>query len=121
ASSYDSTRQMLLDLTVLERDAEGQTTRRVTATTATWDEARKGWALEDGVAIRRELQAAATTRATPSGGISASVPVTPIDFLPSDLGPDVLMARFGRFFPRFLSLRDLEKLRDNPAIDNESK
>lgn len=125
ASSYDSASHTLLNLTVLERDEAGQTTRRVSATSATWDEARQGWALEDGVAIRRELQAVAADSTRPGsaagGRINASVPVTPIDFLPSDLGPDVLMARFGRFFPRFLSLRDLEKLRDNPAIDSDNR
>ncbi len=122
ASSYDSRSKTLFDLTVLERDDAGQTTRRVSASQATWDEQRGGWALADGVAIRRSLQAvdrsqqAASSQTSP-GAISASVPVSPIDFLPSDLGPDVLMARFGRFFPRFLSLRDLAKLRENQALD----
>jgi lipopolysaccharide export LptBFGC system permease protein LptF len=40
----------------------------------------------------------------------------PVDFIATSLSPKVLLARRGALFPAVLSLRDLQRLRQNPAV-----
>ena len=111
AAGYDVASGELTDVRVLERDERGLQSRVVTADQAVWREpasdgvagadASGRWELIQGFAVR------------PLSGLGEAEPV---DAIPSRLSPKVLLARRGALFPAVLSVRDLQRLRGNPAV-----
>lgn len=100
-------------LTVLERDANGLTQRRITATQAHWDDRRNGWKLTRGYA---------------SEPISFDGPLSdlsrdarPIDFFATDLSPTVMMAGNAGFYRQLLPISELMRLQNNQAVPLKSR
>ncbi|TVQ56448.1 MAG: LptF/LptG family permease [Phycisphaerales bacterium] len=107
APSFDPGRNALVSPTIIERDATGLTTRRITAREAFWDEGRQAWRLDEGRAM--SLQQA-------EGPRDASVRVTPIEYYETDLDPRLLLInRYGEF-AAMLSLRQISQMLDSNAV-----
>lgn len=106
AASYDPQSQTLKDVAILVRDADGLAEQRVMAESGRWSESRGGWELLGGYAIR--------PRPDVAGGAG---PAEEVGFYATELSPEVLLARQASFFPRLLSLNDLERLSHSTAID----
>lgn len=81
----------------------------ITATKARWDGARHGWVLEDRGMRIKVAEAVA-------GGITSEAEVRriPLDFYPSDLTPEELLARQNAQWIQFLSVRDLNQMQKRP-------
>lgn len=96
--------------TILERDDRGRTTRRVSAETATWDEAEAAWRLTDAV----------VTAASASGFDTETVASVrseiPELLYPTDLSPDVLTMKHYRQYASMLSLAQIERMMGTPDI-----
>ncbi|MCX5659919.1 MAG: LptF/LptG family permease [Planctomycetota bacterium] len=106
AAAFDPNTHKLTDVAILVRDADGLAERRVMAESADWSESSQGWKLQGGYAIRPRPELAG------NAGTSEEV-----SFYATELSPEVLLARQASFFPRLLSLNDLEKLSHSTAID----
>ena len=130
ALSYDLTSGVLEGVRVVERDGAGRLERVVTADQAVWVAA--GAASGRGSASRSPTTADGTGpelgRWELIGGVGerpvheGRPPTTEaVDHLESPLSPKVLLARRGALLPAVLSLRDLQALQDNPAIDRERR
>lgn len=104
ATEYKATSQTLLNMRVLERTSEGIPTGRTTADQATWDDARHGWRLENG--WRMPFDAVGYNQGSK------------LDFLRSDVTPDVLMARQAALYAHFKSIRELQTMAANPVVDS---
>lgn len=111
ARRFNSDLGELTGVDVLMRNAAGQPTRRVTADKAVWDEARSGWSLVQGYAV-----AAMSSPDAAVPGLDAGRPV-PMEFISTTLSPTVLLARRATIYPRLLSMHDLSRLRENPAVE----
>ncbi|MHC5002943.1 MAG: LptF/LptG family permease [Planctomycetota bacterium] len=106
---FDPQAGTLQDVTILERDEAGRTLRRINASLAEWDDARRGWALENGVAIRLPREDRPED-AEPERWREA------IDFYESPLDPRALMIhRYGQF-AGMLSLRQIGEMLESPAL-----
>ena len=143
ARAFDPQSGVMKDLTILRRRPTGDGTygravERITADRATWNEANGGWVLENGVAVRREIQrdtdstaergsaapAFASVRSDPqtnsgagSGALDAREHYA-IDFFPSDLDPTTIMLREKSRYRQLLSLRQLGEMIEKPEIVN---
>ena len=95
-------------LTVLERDENGLTQRRITATQAHWDPDRGGWNLTQGYA---------SEPISFDGPLSAlSREPLPVDFFATDLSPTVMMAGNAGFYRQLLPISELMRLQNNLAV-----
>ncbi len=94
AAAFNGSAGTLTGLTVLRRDAQGRVLERITAETAHWNEARKGWDLPGGHKIKPDIGA----------GVEA------VDFIATDLTPRRLMARRASFYPVLLSVASLQEM-----------
>lgn len=112
ASMYSPVKTMLTDVTIKVRDSQGQTTRRITADTATWDAAHERWNLVNGRAL-------VSSGAAIGSGASPSRRSEPQAHFATDLSPKVLMARRASIYPRLLSLRELRVMMESPAVDRQ--
>ncbi len=103
-------------LTVLERDARGRLTGRVSADRATWSEPRQAWLLEGGRAI--SVQSA--DLGSVEGGDIQTEPgaAAAVEMLGTDLSPQVLTLRHYEQFSTMLSLRQIRAMLDSPGITN---
>jgi len=123
AATFDSNEQSLQHVTVLQRAADGQVVRRITAESARWDAHRQGWNLAQGVAQRRDEsprpggRAVSRPDATQEVRTIAALTGEPIDFFATSLAPQVLQVRRAELYPELLSLRELGSLMNNPAAD----
>ena len=129
AASFDAEAGQLTGLRVLSRDAAGRTATIITAEAATWDGARGVWDLTRG---RAEVPA---DFAGGAGGGDPSEPATPsvqtpatdagrvrgVEAYETDLSPTVLLARRNALYAGLLSIRTLEGLADNEAVDPQQR
>lgn len=109
AAEFDPIQGVLVDVTILDRDAEKLTQRHITASRAAWDEARSGWRLVDGSVT------------VPAGTDMFHHAPGSIGFYPTKLSPTVLLARRATIYPRLLALSDLQAMQDNEAIDQSQR
>lgn len=105
--SFDPGTAMLTAPTILERDAQGRTVRRITAESATWSEADRAWRLQGGRAVARTLAEAGTTTSR-----DAEV----IVLYPTDLTPKVLTIRRYGEFASMLSLDQISEMMQTPGV-----
>jgi lipopolysaccharide export system permease protein len=113
AAEFLPEREELVDLTILVRDQHGEAPMRIAAKSATWDEKRGGWVLQEGVAIQRRADL------TPAGS-GATTPKAPCPFFKTDLTPKVLLARRASIYPRLMALSELQQMLGNPAVDRKA-
>lgn len=99
AEKFDPDRGTLEGLTILERDARGLTTRRITASAARWN--GSAWELEEGRA-----QVRANGRAT----------LEPAARIATDLDPTALTLRRFAKFRHSLSWAQISRLIDRPEV-----
>lgn len=106
ASKFDSKLQTLFNVKIIQRSDAGRIEQYIRADSAHWigDEERHGWELLNGYAFKHGQQ--------PNGEVSGYNP-EPIAFLPTDLSPQVLLARRAAIYPRLLSFGELNKLKSN--------
>lgn len=97
---------LLTDLTLLQRNAQGQAVQRIVASQAIWNEDRSGWELTDGFALVRPLNGKAGVGTTHD-----------VDFVPTTLAPTVIRARLESNYLNMLSVRKLQRLAGNEQID----
>jgi lipopolysaccharide export system permease protein len=114
-------RPTLTGMSVIERDPHsGVAIRRINAETAEWDSQRHGWHLQQGYVIdvpRPDGVSAAGRSPVAAAGITLGGDIHSIDFYPTAIAPDVLLAKREVIYVRLLSLNDLIRLRSNPAAD----
>jgi lipopolysaccharide export system permease protein len=96
--------------TVLERDAAGRTTRRISAESARWDAPAGAWLLAGGWVTVAQPEAATRTTATFVG--------EPIDRWHTDLTPQVLTMRRFNEFATMLSLEQIGRMLRTPGVVN---
>jgi len=111
ASSYDAASRTAHGLVFLERDERGAATRRVEAARAVWNDERGGWDLDGGQATRRSMKDG------PDGREVVVSAAESVDFVASDAGPQVLLARRFRGFAQLLSSPEIGKLASEGGID----
>ncbi len=105
---FDPTTGVLAAPTFLERDEQGRTVRRVTAESARWRESTDdgarpgGWVLADG----REVTLARET----AGGTSTPMLPRAIDFIATDMSPELLLVQRYNQFAAMLSLRQISAM-----------
>lgn len=104
ATEYKATSKTLLQMRVLERTPDGIPTGRTTADVAVWDDTREGWRLENGWHMPFDTVGYNQGNA--------------IDFLPSAVTPDVLMARQAALYAHLKSIRELQTMAANPVVDS---
>lgn len=114
AARFDPADKSLSRVTLHERNAQGQTIRRIEADEAHWDAARGGWRLVNGRAIEPQR--------LPEDGVgtgtvaSATLIGTPVDFYPTTLTPEVLTMRQYRQYVSMLGLRQIEQMLRTPGM-----
>ena len=114
AGGFRPREQTLHNLTIIERNADGITTRRIQAPQATWvPPAEIGsvghWSFVEGEAM------------TPPATLGDTViaPRVPIEMYETDLGPEALTAqRYGQYMA-MLSLRQIGGMLDTPGFSDE--
>lgn len=106
----DSAPPMLVGVTILIRDPQGQALKRITAEQAFWDAHRRGWELVGSATITASLDHRPLD-------IPPQAPSTQIDFFPTDLSPDALLARQATIYPMLLSLAQLKNLAASSSIN----
>ncbi len=108
--SFDPGRNTLEAPTIIERDATGLTTRRITAREAVWEDSRNAWRLTEGRAVRL----------TPGGGgadsIDADLRVAAIEYYETDLDPRVLLIQRHGEFAAMLSLRQISEMLSSETV-----
>lgn len=109
ASSFDPGTGGIRGFLALERDEHGALVRRVTARTATWDEAASAWILGEGSAVRRDPAV--------RDGASQQPGPEPIASWATDLSPKAITARHYRLFAQMLSSADLGRIADAGALE----
>jgi len=93
--------------TILERDADGRTTARVTADAMRFDDGAGFWRLENGWRTTRPGAAEVGSEATVR---------SPVDAYHTDLTPQIItMRRYGEF-ASMLSVRQLNRMMDAPGV-----
>ena len=95
AARFDARTETMEHLTILQRDPQGRTIARITASQAVWDEANDRWELINGFATFH--------RADPERGHE-------VPFIATDLDPTALVLRQNANFRQLLSLRQLDDL-----------
>lgn len=108
AARFDARRGVLSEVRVLRRDYEKQESVTLTAARAVWNEAAGRWDFEGGRAELLDLDPAAR---------EVRPRVKAVLSYETDLSPTVLLARRNALFASLLSIRTLEGLADNTAID----
>ena len=108
ATSFDPQLQRLENPTFFERDERGRTSRRITATAATWSEADKAWQLADGVVMRptADVQDRQTNPAQ----------AEQLALYPSSLTPQSLLVRHYSHFAAMLSMGQISQMLDTPLV-----
>lgn len=104
ASGFSPESGMLSLPTVLVRNVDGQTVRRISADSASWDEERHGWVFEKGRVIDFDLSG--EDEWLPEPGASK------IEFYATDLSPRALTAREYGHYLGMLSMGQLSEMLD---------
>ena len=94
--------------TFIERDARRTTSRRISAERATWDETRRAWRLEQGMAVEGGDAGGA------AGADGAALQRTPLDAYPSEFSPETLTVRRYAQFAGMLSLAQISEMLQSP-------
>ncbi len=129
AASFDAEAGQLSGLRVLSRDETGRTATIITADFAEWDEPAGVWDLTNG---RAEVPAELGGESSPnfaSNSARAEGEVVPdrrprvrgVTAYETDLSPTVLLARRNALYAGLLSIRTLEGLAANEAVDGEQR
>ena len=109
AAAYDPTpgSEELRHVQVLERGERAVANTRLTAERATWtrQDDVPGWSLEGGERVFSSMGEDAMAR-----------PPERVTFYPSDISPDVLLARRASIYPRLLPLAELQRMQANPVL-----
>lgn len=108
AASFKAEDRTLTQMRVIERDGEGRQTRMIRADQAVWNPAAQAWALSDDARVF----APAGADVSPD-----ELAGQPIAQYASELSPEVLIVRQESLYLRLQSLRKLESMRDNQALD----
>ncbi len=136
AESFDAEEGVLRGLQIHDRSPEGRTVRFVRADAAYWraemitpedvaaagggsPEIRMRWVLENGVS--EEINQTGAQLGVPGGageGLSARGVVREVAAYDTDLSPTVLQARQTAMFANLLSIRELQKLSKNRAVES---
>ncbi len=96
AAHFDPRRSTLRDLTILERNEEGEVLRRITTGQAIWDEQGGVWDLAMGVGMRH---------------VEGRDPIVEeVPQFETNLSPRVLLLRSNAMYPRLLSFEALQGL-----------
>ncbi|MEM6391813.1 MAG: LptF/LptG family permease [Planctomycetota bacterium] len=112
--STDDQPSTLRGVRILERDPETLTLkRRIAGDHADWDPAAQAWTFI-GSAYAAEPEDARALRDRMQGP-------EPVDAFPTQLSPDVLLARQASQYIRLLDLRRLRELQQNPAVQSEPR
>lgn len=98
-------------LTILVRNEKGQTTRRLTAVQAFWNESRHGWDLINVNEMRWAGQQGQTNLQMDAAAGPSD------DFFATSLSPQVILAKRRSFYARLLSMVDLQELLHNPNVN----
>jgi lipopolysaccharide export LptBFGC system permease protein LptF len=103
AASLDPEKETLTDPSFLERDEDGRMTRKIQATSATWnDSTDAGWDLHNGKATTIEFDEAL--------GLTRGLPNSTIDYYETDLSPYLLtLHRYGQYVG-MLGISQLNKM-----------
>ncbi len=127
ARKFHISEQVLEGVLVRERDDRGRVLARVEASQALWEPEHRRWRLIDGYRIQHPLTVAEAEEAgTGDGGEGTGLAATrrvapePVDFIESDLSPEVILARRQALFPRVLSLAQLNRLMDKRSLDRDT-
>jgi lipopolysaccharide export LptBFGC system permease protein LptF len=110
ATGYDPTQQRLTDLRVVVRNDKRVLDMLITADEAYWSEDHGGWRLVQ-----------ANVRQPVGEAGSAVEEVIAPEILQTKLTPAVLLARRATLFPAVLSLRELQTLQSNDAVDAKQR
>ena len=135
ASSFDAESGRLTGLRVLSRDQTGRTSTIITADAAVWDPARGVWELTRGRAeVPADLTAGPGAGGASGGqaggaegggagglGSESAGRVRGVSAYETDLSPTVLLARRNALYAGLLSIRTLEGLADNEAVDPKQR
>jgi len=104
--------------TILERDGDGRTTRRITADQAIWNEADRAWTLVGGQVIRRSDP---VTDADEPHDQERIVRTQSIDRFETDLTPRAIIVKRYAAFAQMLSPSQIEELLESPgSVDRAS-
>ncbi|MAB73177.1 MAG: hypothetical protein CMJ54_11810 [Planctomycetaceae bacterium] len=107
ASSIDPNAGTATSLLVLRRGETGVAEERITAPSATWDDAIEGWRLEGGRVVG--------TRTGDDGRIALR---SEIDVWETDLSPRKLLARRSKNFAQMLSVSQLRSMRGDGGAND---
>lgn len=143
ASSFDRATSRMTDVVILERDETGRAVRRISAQLAQWQEDGAAETAGDQRSDNESTAPETTpisnlsdteTRLRTSGGggwffpvggfavdLDARLEPVPVMFYETDLSPEILVIRQASSYPRFLSLRELQGLQTNPAVDGRMR
>ena len=106
AAQFRPGEERLYNLVIMQRDAQGELARVITALSAEWSDRRGGWTLQNGQSDLRP--AGDQRRDLPS-------PRQAIDFFPTSLGPGQLMLRQTAIWANLLSIGQLRALAHRQA------
>ncbi len=108
APSFDPDTGTLTSPTILERDPEGRTVRRITADRAVWDPAERVWRLTGGRALSPQEPADGRTRSLLEGEA--------VEVYRTDLTPEVLTLRVYRQYATMLSVAQIRQMLATPGV-----
>lgn len=109
ASRFDPQQEMLTNVHILEREESGLPRSVITADQGLWDQDRTGWELLGG------YRQTPTRPSDLNHNIAVGEPPQ-VDFWPSSLTPQTLIARQQQSYPQFLSIAELQRLAKNAGI-----
>ncbi|MEM1109568.1 MAG: LptF/LptG family permease [Planctomycetota bacterium] len=109
ASEFDASAGVLTDVHIVQRDDSGSKLNEIRAASAAWDDSQKAWVFEEGFA-EQPLSRADAQQATIRT-------LRRVESYATGLSPTVLLARRNALFASLLSIRTLEGLTDNQAVN----
>ena len=114
AAQFDPQSKEMQWVTILVgMTGDASTSFRITADSATWDDAGNRWVLTGGKSVRRSDR-------ENTGGLLTDGRIEAADAFVTDVSPQVLMARRAAIYPALLSMSELSRLMNNPAADTRS-
>jgi len=112
ADIFDIEARMIGSVTVLVRNQEGHLMQRISAATGHWNQGRVGWVLEDVQLVDKPFAQ------RPDGSVRPQITPLEAHFIPSDLSPDILLARQESTVVRLMSLKGLNQMLASPSADS---
>ena len=111
AERFNPTTGTLDHPTFLQREANGEQVMRVMARQATWDDVAYRWQLTGGYGVRRSRTDSETEPRVPRSP-------EPISVFPTNLSPDLLLARRAENYPSLISLAELRRLESTTGAES---